>query len=216
MKNKLIVFRNRKIRRVWYSGEWFFSVVDVILALTDSQNPRNYWSMLKSRELDHNIELSTNCVQLKLESIDGKKYLTDCANKKGIFRIIQSIPSKKAEPFKLWLAKVGSERIDETEFSDEQILKNIPSLVSWWRFEGNAQDEIGGNDGELVGNVNTQGGHENLLRDISKNLNLDNRKPFKIQITDCFSNLRIVSMFPSDPTGSLDDFFSFELGVKNE
>ncbi len=114
-ENKMIVFENKKIRRIWYKGDWWFSVVDVVGILTGSLNPRNYWNMLKARELENKIQLSTNCVQLKLESTDGKEYLTDCANKQGLFRIIQSIPSKKAEPFKLWLAKVGSERIDEIE-----------------------------------------------------------------------------------------------------
>lgn len=114
-KNKLIVFENKKIRRTWYKGDWWFSVVDVVGILTNSQNSRNYWNMLKVRELENDIQLYINCVQLKLKSSDGKKYLTDCANKQGLFRIIQSIPSKKAEPFKLWLAKVGSERIDEIE-----------------------------------------------------------------------------------------------------
>ncbi len=113
--DEAIVFENTKIRRVLHNGEWFFSVVDVVKVLSESKNPRNYWSMLKSRELENGIQLSTNCVQLKMVSSDKKSYITDCANKRGIFRIIQSIPSKKAEPFKLWLAKVGSERIEEIE-----------------------------------------------------------------------------------------------------
>jgi DNA-damage-inducible protein D len=90
-------------------------VIDVIQILTGSNNPRNYWSMLKRRELGIGIELSTNCVQLKMQSSDGKFYATDCANTKSLFRIIQSIPSKKAEPFKQWLAQVGYERIEEIE-----------------------------------------------------------------------------------------------------
>lgn len=114
-KNKLVVFQDKKIRRIWHNEEWYFSVIDVVEVLTDSDNPRNYWSMLKKRELEAGIELSTNCVQLKLPSSDGKSYLTDCANTKSLFRIIQSIPSKKAEPFKLWLAQVGYERIEEIE-----------------------------------------------------------------------------------------------------
>ncbi len=115
MVEKSLIFRGKKIRKILHKGEWFFSVIDVIHVLTDSVNPRNYWNMLKSRELKNKVELYTYCVQLKLKSMDGKSYLTDCANKKGIFRIIQSIPSKKAEPFKLWLAKVGSDRIEEIE-----------------------------------------------------------------------------------------------------
>ncbi len=111
----LVVFQDKQIRRIWYNEEWYFSVVDVIKALTDSSNPRNYWNMLKSREAVHEIELSTFCVQLKLPSEDGKSYATDCTNTKSLFRIIQSIPSPKAEPFKLWLAQVGYERVQEIE-----------------------------------------------------------------------------------------------------
>jgi len=115
-KEALVVFQDKKIRRIWHEEQWFFSVVDVVGALTDSENPRNYWSMLKTREREGSgIELSTNCVQLKMASSDGKEYETDCANTEGIFRIIQSIPSKKAEPFKRWLAQVGYERIQEIE-----------------------------------------------------------------------------------------------------
>ena len=115
MDKALVVFQDKKIRRVWHENEWFFSVIDVIGALTDSDNPRNYWNMLKVRESEQEIELYTFCVQLKLQSSDGKYYETDCANTKSLFRIIQSIPSKKAEPFKLWLAKVGYERVQEIE-----------------------------------------------------------------------------------------------------
>jgi len=112
----LVVFQDKKIRRIWHDKEWYFSVVDIIQALTDSVNARDYWYQLKKRELESSgIELSTICRQLKLASADGKFYETDCANTKAIFRIIQSVPSKKAEPFKLWLAKVGYERIQEIE-----------------------------------------------------------------------------------------------------
>jgi hypothetical protein len=114
-QNKLVVFQNKNIRRIWNDNEWYYSVVDVVEVLTDSNNPRNYWSMLKKRELKAGIELYTNCVQLKLEAPDGKFRGTDCANTKSVFRIIQSIPSKKAEPFKQWLAQVGYERIEEIE-----------------------------------------------------------------------------------------------------
>lgn len=112
---KIVVFNDKKIRRVWHSGDWFYSVVDVVGVLSESEDPRNYWKVLKHRLNQDGSEVVTKCNQLKLISSDGKKYLTDCANKETIFRIIQSIPSKKAEPFKLWLAKVGSERIDEIE-----------------------------------------------------------------------------------------------------
>jgi DNA-damage-inducible protein D len=111
----LVVFQDKKIRRVQHDGLWYFSVVDVIEALTDSSNPRNYWNMLKSRESEHGIELYTFCVQLKLPSPDDKERLTDCANTKALFRIIQSIPSRKAEPFKQWLAQVGYERVQEIQ-----------------------------------------------------------------------------------------------------
>lgn len=113
-KTKLALFEEKEIRRKWKDNDWFFSVIDVVAALTDSANPNDYWYKIKKRaNEEEKIELSTICRQLKLTSKDGKNYLTDCANTKGILRIIQSIPSKKAEPFKLWLAQVGSERIEE-------------------------------------------------------------------------------------------------------
>ena len=114
-KNKVIVFQDKKIRRVWHNEEWYFSVIDVVAILTDSKDAKDYWYRVKKRELEQGIELSTNCRQLKLPSSDGKYYATDCANTKSLFRIIQSIPSKKAEPFKQWLAQVGYERIEEIE-----------------------------------------------------------------------------------------------------
>jgi len=113
--NKLSLFEGKNIRKIWHNEEWFFSVVDVVEALTDSSNPRNYWNMLKAREVEQEIELYTLCVQLKLSAEDGKLRETDCANTEALFRIIQSIPSKKAEPFKLWLAQVGYERVQEIE-----------------------------------------------------------------------------------------------------
>jgi len=113
---KIALFKGKKIRRIIYNNEWWFSVVDVIEALTDSAKPRDYWYAMKIRvKGEDGAELSTICRQLKLESSDGKKYETDCANTEGIFRIIQSIPSPKAEPFKRWLAKVGHERVQEIE-----------------------------------------------------------------------------------------------------
>ncbi|MEK6957386.1 MAG: Bro-N domain-containing protein [archaeon] len=112
----LVVFQNKKIRRAWHENEWYFSVVDVVSALTDSSDAKDYWYRLKQREMESSrVELSTICRQLKLESSDGKKYLTGCANTKNMFRIIQSIPSPKAEPFKRWLAQVGYERVQEIE-----------------------------------------------------------------------------------------------------
>jgi len=112
--SKIIVFQDKRIRRIWYEGEWYFSVIDVVKALTDSPTPRQYWGKVKNREFKA-LQLSPIWVQLKLKASDGKEYLTDCANTKGIFRIIQSIPSKKAEPFKRWLAQVGYDRVQEIE-----------------------------------------------------------------------------------------------------
>jgi DNA-damage-inducible protein D len=116
METKLVVFKNKDIRRILHDNEWYFAVVDVIAALTESDKPRDYWYRMKKRELESaKFELSTLCRQLKLESRDGKKYQTEMANTEGIFRIIQSIPSSKAEPFKRWQAKVGYERVQEIE-----------------------------------------------------------------------------------------------------
>ena len=110
------LFQDKKIRSAWNDEEeqWYFSVVDVVEALTDSPNPRQYWRKMKDRDLKE-FESYPFWVQLKLQSADGKKYATDCANVKGLLRIIQSIPSPKAEPFKQWLAEVGYERLQEIE-----------------------------------------------------------------------------------------------------
>ncbi len=116
MQTKLIVFKNKEIWRILYNNEWHFAVVDVVAALTDSDKPRDYWYRMKKREqAARGFELATLYRQLKLESRDGKKYQTEMATTEGLFRIIQSIPSPKAEPFKRWLAKVGYERVQETE-----------------------------------------------------------------------------------------------------
>lgn len=108
-------FFNDGIRKAWNSQdeEWYFSIIDVIAVLTGSTNPKNYWNMLKSRLKQEGNETYTNCVRLKMKASDGKMRLTDCATTEQLLRIIQSIPSKKAEPFKLWLAQVGSERLEE-------------------------------------------------------------------------------------------------------
>ena len=111
----LVVFQGKGIRRTLYKDEWYFSVVDVVGALTESTIPRRYWSDLKAELDGQGFELYGKIVQLKLTSSDGKKYSTDCANTKSLFRIIQSIPSKRAEPFKQWLAQVGYERIEEIQ-----------------------------------------------------------------------------------------------------
>ena len=116
MGDEVKLFEGNKIRSVWDNEkeEWYFSVVDVVGALTDSPNPNNYWKVLKKRLKDEGNELVTICNQLKMKSPkDGKMYKTDAADMQGIFRIIQSIPSPKAEPFKMWLAEVGKERVDE-------------------------------------------------------------------------------------------------------
>ncbi|MCK5760732.1 MAG: Bro-N domain-containing protein [Candidatus Delongbacteria bacterium] len=111
------LFEDKKVRSVWNEKEekWFFSIVDVVEVLTDSPNPRKYWSVLKTRLNKEEIELTTICSQLKLKAADGKYYKSDVADVEGILRLIQSVPSKKAEPFKRWLAKVGYERIQEIE-----------------------------------------------------------------------------------------------------
>lgn len=114
--DKVALFKGKEIRRVIHNKEWWFSVVDVVEALTDSARPSAYWTAMKARVKDESeIQLSTICRQLGLEASDGKKYETDCATVEGVFRIIQSIPSPKAEPFKRWLAKVGYERMQEIE-----------------------------------------------------------------------------------------------------
>ena len=111
---KLAVFQGKEIRKIIHEGEWWFAVVDVVEVLTESPTPRQYWGKVKKREFI-DLQLSPVWLQLKLMAVDGKRYATDCANTKGLFRIIQSIPSPKAEPFKQWLAQVGYERIQEIE-----------------------------------------------------------------------------------------------------
>lgn len=117
--NKIQLFEDKRIRTAWdeEEQEWYFSVVDVVAVLTDQATPRSastYWAVLKKRLVEEGAQLLTNCKQLKMTAADGKKRLTDVANTEQLLRIIQSIPSPKAEPFKLWLASVGRERIEET------------------------------------------------------------------------------------------------------
>ena len=111
------LFDQKQIRSLWDEEQekWFFSIVDVIGVLSESENPNNYWKVLKNRLKKEGSELVTNCNQLKMQSKDGKYYKTDVADTEQLFRLIQSVPSPKAEPFKVWLAKVGRERIDEIE-----------------------------------------------------------------------------------------------------
>lgn len=117
------LFENKKIRSNWDSEQekWFFSIVDIIEVLTDSPRPRKYWSALKTKLKLEGSELSQNLGQLKMQSEDGKFYLTDVADTEQLFRLIQSIPSPKAEPFKQWLAKVGYERIEESQDPEKSI-----------------------------------------------------------------------------------------------
>jgi len=113
---KIVLFKGKRVRKVIYNNEWWFSVVDVIEVLTNSERSSVYWTAMKTRvQNDDGFELSTICRQLKLLADDGKMRETDCANAEGIFRIVQSIPSPKAEPFKRWLARVGFERVQEIE-----------------------------------------------------------------------------------------------------
>ncbi|MFK8285193.1 BRO-N domain-containing protein [Capnocytophaga canis] len=117
MENNIKIFEQKKVRSQWdeQQEKWWFSIVDVIEVLTESPNPRKYWSVLKTRLKKEGSELATNCSQLKMLSSDGKYYKTDVADMEQLLRLIQSVPSPKAEPFKLWLAQVGSERLDEMQ-----------------------------------------------------------------------------------------------------
>lgn len=123
--NKIKVFENKKVRTAWNeeTEDWYFSVIDVIEILTESENPRDYWKVLKHRLAKEGSEVVTNCNQLKLPAADGKMRLTDVLDTKGILRLVQSVPSPKAEPFKMWLAKVGSERLNEIADPEKAILR---------------------------------------------------------------------------------------------
>lgn len=130
--NEIKLYENKKIRSAWddEKEEWYFSVVDVVGVLTESEDPGNYWKVLKKRLKDEGRELVTICNQLKMKSHkDGKMYKTDVADMQGIFRIIQSIPSPKAEPFKMWLAEVGKERIDETLDPEQTIDRALETYL---------------------------------------------------------------------------------------
>ena len=126
--DKIQLFEDKRIRTAWDAEkeEWYFSIVDVVAVLTDQPDQRHaakYWSVLKTRLKKEGSELTTNCSQLKLQSADGKYYKTDCLDTSGILRLVQSIPSPNAEPFKMWLAKVGSERLDEIADPEKAILR---------------------------------------------------------------------------------------------
>jgi len=134
------LFEQRQVRSAWNEEEekWYFSIVDVVSVLTESDNPNNYWKVLKNRLNKEGSELVTNCNQLKMLSSDGKYYKTDVADTEQLFRLIQSIPSKKAEPFKLWLARVGSERIDEIDDPE----KGIDRLMETYLRKGYSKEWI--------------------------------------------------------------------------
>ena len=132
-QSRIQLYDNQPIRTTWdeENEEWYFAIVDVICVLTESPNPQTYWRVMKKRLKDEGNETVTNCNALKLKAIDGKKRLTDVANTEQLLRLIQSIPSKKAEPFKLWLAQVGRERIEETidpELSIDRALETYARL----------------------------------------------------------------------------------------
>ena len=131
--NKIQLFEEKKVRALWDDVEekWYFSIVDVVAVLTDSLNPRNYWKVLKHRLIKEGNESVTNCNQLKMQSSDGKKYKTDVADTEQLFRLIQSIPSPKAEPFKQWMAQVAAQRLDQMqdpELSIEQAMMDYKRL----------------------------------------------------------------------------------------
>jgi hypothetical protein len=134
------LFNEKRIRSHWDNEQekWYFSVVDIVGVLTESENPNNYWKVLKNRLKKEGSELVTNCNQLKMQSADGKYYKTDVADTEQLFRLIQSIPSPKAEPFKVWLSKVGRERIDEIEDPE----KGIDRLMETYLRKGYSKEWI--------------------------------------------------------------------------
>ena len=141
VKTAVTLFEGRKIRRHWDKKKevWYFSVIDIIKALTNSVNPRDYWFKMKLRvKSEDGAELSTNCRQLRLESSDGKKYLTDCADVESILRIVQSVPSPKAEPLKRWLARIGYERVQD--ISDPE--RSLNRARGYWEKMGRSKKWI--------------------------------------------------------------------------
>ncbi|MBI4145879.1 Bro-N domain-containing protein [Candidatus Woesearchaeota archaeon] len=179
--NALVVFQGKNIRRTWFNDEWWFSVVDIVEALTETGRARKYWSDLKIKLQDEGFEVSEKVGQLKLAAEDGKLRATDCANTKNMFRIIQAIPSPKAEPFKQWLAEVGYQRVQEIEnpelaqkrmrelykakgYSDDWIEKRMrgiairDELTDKWRKRGVLEDrEYAILTAEITKNEDAQG-----------------------------------------------------------
>jgi DNA-damage-inducible protein D len=173
MKNDLILFEDYQIRRLYDEATetWYFSVVDIIQVLTqqpDFQKARNYWKVLKSRLRKEGSESVTNCNQLKLEAADGKKYLTDVATAETILRLIQSVPSPKAEPIKLWLAKIGHERIQEMADPEKSLNRARETWQKYGRSEKWVQQRMMGQE------------TRHKLTDYWKNHNIKETKEFAI------------------------------------
>jgi DNA-damage-inducible protein D len=137
-ENSILVFEGEKVRRTWFNNEWWFSVVDIVMVLTDSVDPKQYIKKMRSRDIELNSYWGTICTPLDLVAPDGKKRESNCSNLEGAFRIIQSIPSKKAEPFKRWLSKVGYQRVQEIE-NPELAQKRMKDL---YRAKGYSDDWI--------------------------------------------------------------------------
>lgn len=131
VSKKIAVFKGKRIRRMWDEKleKWYFSITDIVEVLVQTDRPRKYWNDLKTKLKQEGSEVSEKIGQLKLEALDGKKYLTDVADTESMFRIIQSIPSPNAEPFKLWLARVGYERIEETEDPEKAINRAMQTYL---------------------------------------------------------------------------------------
>lgn len=207
---QLVLFENKKIRRQEYKEEWYYSIVDVIEILTESKNPNDYWYRLKKRMEEEELsELSTSCRKLKLIAQDGKSRLTDCANRETIFRLIQSIPSPNAEPFKLWFARLAEERIQEVidpslaverarqtylnkGYSEEWVnarIKGIPArneLTDEWKKRGvNEQREFAILTNEISkGTFGITTNQHKSIKKLDKKQNLrDNMSPLELALT---------------------------------
>lgn len=207
---ELVLFENNKIRRKEYNGEWYYSIVDIIEILSESSNPRDYWYKLKKRmEETEFAELSTNCRRLKMLAKDGKVRVTDCGNRETIFRIIQSVPSPNAEPFKLWFARLAEERIQEVinpelaierarqtylnkGYSEEWTnarMKSIPArkeLTEEWKKRGVTSPK----DFAILTNDISKGtfgvtvNQHKAIKDLNENQNLrDNMSPLELALT---------------------------------